>query len=450
MAEEESMRKRKGTRPATGLDYLSDFMQGLQLDRKRLTEIQSGYDNLTLLGQLLCAGTDITGMREDFGNLAKTLLEQLAREHYRKAQLSLGSNARVAIDVLTRNLYERTADIGFLATDAQIRAFAESVAEQPLQPVDPARCQALQERFAEYVEKYSVYHNIILLSPAGEVLAQLDADNTVTHSRDPLLDEALNSSAAYVEVFRPTDLLPADSSPLVYAYRVMSADCSRPVGVLCLCFRFQDECRRIFRSLAGENDWTVITILDGEGCIIASSDIYQFPLGAKLERAAGDECRIVRFAGREYLATTHETGGYQGYMGPGWTGHALAPLDYAFDMALAHELARVPDAILDGVLETTTLFSRELRDIPLSAASIQRELNRAVWNGNVWLSRDNYALNASFAKVLLWEIGSTGVKTRNVFSQSTTNLYETVVSSVLYDCASKASLAMDIMDRNLY
>ena len=33
------MRKRKGTRPATGLDYLSGFMHGLQSDRKRLTEI---------------------------------------------------------------------------------------------------------------------------------------------------------------------------------------------------------------------------------------------------------------------------------------------------------------------------------------------------------------------------------------------------------------------------
>ena len=38
------MKKRKGTRPATGLDYLSNFMHGLQLalvalDRKSLSEI---------------------------------------------------------------------------------------------------------------------------------------------------------------------------------------------------------------------------------------------------------------------------------------------------------------------------------------------------------------------------------------------------------------------------
>ncbi|MDE2440222.1 MAG: chemotaxis protein CheW [Betaproteobacteria bacterium] len=445
------MRKRKGTRPATGLDYLSDFMPGLQLDRKHLTEIQSAYDNLTLLGQLLCAGTDITGMREDFGNLAKTLLEQLANEHYRKAQLSLTSNARVAIDVLTRNLYERTADIGFLATDVQIRTFAQGIAEQPQQPIDSARYQALLERFAEYVDKYSVYHNIILLSPTGTVLAQLDADNAITVSRDSLLDEALNTTAAYVESFRPTDLLPGDNSPLVYAYRVMSADNTHPVGVLCLCFRFHDECRRVFDSLVGVDDWTVITLLDSENRVIASSDPYQIPVGATMEAAPDGKCHVTRFAGREYLASTQPTQPYQGYAGPGWVGQALAPLEHAFEMSVAHELEHVPEDFLNCILETASLFSPELKGIPLNAAQIQSELNRAVWNGHVWLGREaNAAQSAAFAKVLLREIGSTGVRTRNVFSESITNLYKTVVSSVLFDCGTQAALAIDLMDRNLY
>jgi chemotaxis signal transduction protein len=73
-----------------------------------------------------------------------------------------------------------------------------------------------------------------------------------------------------------------------------------------------------------------------------------------------------------------------------------------------------------------------------------------VWNGNIWLTSDNVGQNAAFAKVLLREIGSTGVRTRNVFSESTTNLYKTVVSSVLFDCGTQAALAIDIMDRNLY
>ena len=444
------MHRRQSGRSAADVGHLTRFMSGLHEDQRKLREIQAVYDNLTLLGQLLCAGTDITGMRSDFNDLAAELLDQLARELRKKAVRSLGSDARVAIDILVRNLFERTADIGFLATDEDVRAFAEDVERDAHTARDRGRVTALVERFDEYVKKYSVYHNIILLAPDGKLLAQLDRDNPVTQSKDGLIREALGTSQAYVEVFRKSDLLPGEDSPLIYAYRVMSADGTHPVGVLCLCFRFEDECTRIFEGLLAEDDWTVVTLLDDDSKVIASSDPYQFPVGAKLERCDGDEAHIVRFAGREYLATTRASQGYQGYEGPGWVGHALAPLNHAFEMAVAHELEAVPDKLREGVLATTTLFSKALRDIPLRATSIQRELNRAVWNGTLWLTRDAHALNGSFAKVLLWEIGSTGVRTRNVFSESTTNLYETVVSSVLYDCSAQAALAMDIMDRNLY
>ena len=444
------MTRKRSEHRAANINYLSGFMNGLREDEARLREIQTVYDNLTLLGQLLCSGTDITPMRTDFKELADVLLSQLAQELRKKAVLGLHSNARVAIDILIRNLFERTADIGFLATDSSIRDYAQHATSDDHETPDPGLRSALHARFGEYLRKYSVYHNIILLAPDGKVLLQFDQDNPVAASNDPLIGESLSTEKAYVETFRGTDLLPGEDSPLIYSYRVMSEDHSHAVGVLCLCFRFQDECQRIFRSLLDDEDWTVITLLAADGKIIASSDPYQFPLGARLERAAGDECRIARFAGREYLTTSCETHGYQGYQGPGWIGQALAPLNHAFEISLADELEEVPKAILAGVLETTTLFSPELRDIPLRATSIQRELNRTVWNGNVWLSRDQQARNSSFAKVLLWEIGSAGVRTRSVFSDSTTNLYETVVSSVLTDCLAQAALAMDIMDRNLY
>ena len=441
------MRQRKTQRPATRIADLARYMSGLHADQQRLTEIQGAYDNLALLGQLLCAGTDITGMRQDFNELADQLLEQLAREHFSKAAQNLGASARVAIDVLVRNLFERTADIGFLASDGDICAFAQAAAAG--RPDEPRR-HALEARFAEYVRKYSVYHDIILLSPEGDTMARLQPASGPQRSHDPLIAEALGSDAAYLEIFRPTDLLPGNPAPLIYARRVVSAT-GDAVGVLCLCFRFEDECRRIFNGLVAADDWTVLTLLDGEGKVIASSDPYQIPTGASLEPVTDDACRVIRFAGREYLATTHVSHGYQGYAGPGWVGHALAPLHHAFQIGEEDELAAVPDDFVDGVLATTHRFSPVLRDIPLRAAAIQSELNRAVWNGNVWLSREPGASqSAAFAKVLLREIGSTGIRTRNVFTESTDNLYRTVLSSLLFDCGVQAELAIDIMDRNLY
>jgi chemotaxis signal transduction protein len=425
-------------------------MSALQPDQKSLTEIQAVYDNLTLLGQLLGAGTDISSMRTEFNNLASVLLEQLAQEHYKKSTMNLGSCARVTIDVLTRNLFERTADIGFLATDSEICAFAEAANENPEIRQDPQWKYRIHAHFTEYVKKYSVYHNIILLSPEGEVLVQLDDNSPVIRTQDELVEKALKTKSGYVEIFRPTDLLPDTSSPLIYAYRVMSKNNSHAVGVLCLCFRMQDECQRIFEGLIPENDWTVITLLDPSGLIIASSDQYQFPLGHRVNTVPNNECKIIHFGGRQYLAATRSSNGYQGYPGPGWVGHAMAPIHLAFEISGAHELETIPDNLLNRVIETATLFSQDLRDIPLKAANIQQELNRAVWNGNIWLTSGNVGSNAAFAKVLLREFSHTGIRTLNVFSKSTLNLYKTVISSVLFDCGSQAALAIDILDRNLY
>ncbi|MFN4327779.1 MAG: chemotaxis protein CheW [Limnobacter sp.] len=438
------------TQDKPALSYYARFMGALFNDQKKLGEIQAVYDSLTLMGQLLGAGTDITKMRLDFQSLAGVLLDQLAQEHYKKASLTLTSNARIAVDVLTRNLFERTADIGFLATDRQVCAFAEMLQAGEQEGQDSNKLAELVQHFREYVSKYSVYHNIILLSTQGEILAQLDEANVVVQTDSSLIAEAMNTSAGHIEVFRPTTLLPGYRSPLIYACRVMSADGLRPVGVLCLCFRFEDECQRIFQNLVMEDDWSVVTLLDSNCHVIASSDPYQFPVGSKLKAVDNSECGVIRFGGREYLAATRQASAYQGYSVPGWLGHAMAPLNHAFDVSDAPELGSVSEGFLMDVLEAATLFSNELKSIPKRAALIQQELNRSVWNGNISLARQQGSANTEFAKILLREIGRTGVKTRDVFNESTTNLYKTVVASLMFDCAAQATLAIDIMDRNLY
>src|ERR1700731_569075 len=88
-----------------------------------LQNLQSVWDSLALLGQLSGGGTDMSGSRQAFGELAVSLVNQLGREALKKSLQEMGSKAQVAINILVRNLFERTADIGFLATDEDIRAF---------------------------------------------------------------------------------------------------------------------------------------------------------------------------------------------------------------------------------------------------------------------------------------------------------------------------------------
>ena len=437
----------KGMDVAAGLEAMIRHMGQVDEYRERLAALQAVWDNLTLLGQLAGAGADMTETRRAFGSLSVDLINQLAAETLGKVALEVGSKAQVAVDIMVRNLFERTADIGFLATDEDICAFAAAVQGDG---DDDDRRQAIVARFREYARKYTVYRNILLVGIDGRVLAQLDDGNAVETSADPLLAEALSTGAAYVESFRHSDLEPAEATSLIYAFRVCTPASGKPLGVLCLCFRFENETERIFANLHSTGDWHIVALLDGDGRVIASSDEYQLPVGAPLPVDTAAAHRIVRFAGREFLAATRQTKGYQGYMGPGWLGHVMVPLDKAFLHDDADHLANVDDRVLAAVMSSTSLFSEALRGIPQQAERIQRELNRSVWNGNVRQSSDRRALNPAFSKILLWEISNTGLKTQDVFASSIGNLHETVVSSILGDSEFRAALAIDIMDRNLY
>lgn len=433
------------------------WMGKTQEYRDRLQSLQTVWDNLTLLGHLSGTSTDMTDTRAAFQKLSGSLLNQLGRETLKKSVLAMKSKAQVAVDIMVRNLFERTADIGFLAMDDDVREYLTRFAPLKSRLVtEEARSNlersdaGLLARFREYVQKYSVYSNIILLDTTGNVLLQLDEDNPARHSDDPLIAESLTTTQAYVETFRHSDLQPRQDRSHIYSYRVISSDGRQALGVLCLCFKFTNEAEGIFSNLVHSGDWSVVTLLDHRGMVIASSDIYLIPVGATVHYQPDHDWCITRFAGREYLATTRATQGYQGYQGPGWYGHVMLPLDHAFDEDSSQSLKSFHKGALESVMSNSSLFSKELREIPYQAAQIQRALNRSVWNGNVTHQANSLALNPAFSKILLWEISATGLKTQDVFDQSINNLHQTVVSSILQDSQFQAALAIDIMDRNLY
>jgi hypothetical protein len=441
------------------LSGLIGYMIDVEGYREELHNLGNQWDLLTILGQMSGTGTDMTGTRKGFQRLTSELLGQLGLETLKKVVQEIDSKAQVAVDIVIRNLFERTADIGFLATDDDIREFlvevsglvrqmagpgvtADQLAE--LEELRAGHVERIVARFQEYVAKYSVYFNIILMDTEGQVLAQLDPDNDVRESGDPLINEALVTTGEYVEIFRRSDLIRSGEESLIYAYRVTETNDpeSEPLGVLCLCFRFKNEMEGVFRNLGKEGEWSVMTLLDKTGRVIASSDEHHIPMGAMLDFDLDAKFKVMQFAGREYLAATCATKGYQGFFGLGWFGHVMIPLEHAFARTLDMNQS-VKQSVLEAVMNDPRLFSRELRSIPLQAEHIQRELERTVWNGNVRESDGQ-------SKVLLWNISDAGARTKMVFEQSIGNLHETVVSGILNDVEFQASLAVDIMDRNLY
>ena len=433
---------------------LLKYMVSVQEYEKALNVLSEKWNLLTMLGKMSNTGMDMNDTRAAFETLTADLLDKLGLEVLKKVTLEMSSKAQVAVDIVIRNLFERTADIGFLSTDEDIRCFLQLAIQGANDDASRQRLReerhTIRSRFKDYVAKYSVYSNIILMDSRGYVMAQLDEHNPVTKSDDPLIKEALNTSAEYVEVYRKTDLVPDADKALIYSFRVGSCDGRDEVnnGVLCLVFKFEDEMDGVFKNLITENDWMEIMLLDERGCVISSSDTNHIPLGVCMEKVLDSDYKIVRFGGREYLAKTCATKGYQGYYGLGWYGHVMVPVEHAFDKA-PNAYQSISAGILETVLKYSSLFSEELKTIPNKADQIQRELDVTVWNGNVQIANTKSGDN-SFSKSLLNEISRTGSQTKKVFEESIDNLNHTVLSAYLDEAEFNASLAIDIMDRNLY
>ncbi len=413
--------------------------------KDELGQLSTSWDMFALLGKLGDINIDIGKTKENFLNLTSTLLNHLSEQEVKKVTQEMKFKAQVAIDILIRNLFERTADIGFLATDDDIRNFIQNYVSKYNEDSVILR-NNIQKRFKEYVAKYSVYFDIVLLDSHGKVLVRLNDDIKTEKTELSFVNKVLNSDEDYIETFGFHDFIPQYKKSLVYSSKVTKTNMknSDTLGVLCLCFKFTDEMNGIFNNLIDTKNKECITILDEDGIVIASSDKDHIKLGAKLPIILNEEFKLISFAGRDYIAKTCETNGYQGFNGLKWYGHIMLPLEYAF---LSNELNTftIDESIINAMMENEQHFSKELKDVFYKSQTIQDNLTRVIWNGNIAQSKLN-SVNREFSKSLLNEIGITGKKANS----SLENLNQTIITSILKDSEFLSSLAIDIMDRNLY
>lgn len=382
---------------------------------------------------------DMGSTKEKFRLIQNRLVNAILQEIVRKAVLELSDAAKFAINILKRNLYERTADVGYLATDSVLQAF---LALDPEDPDQDAARERVVRRLGEYREEYTVYDEIILLDLEGRVRAHLDGENPIRRSADPLLAEtlALDPSAPgdkYVETFRRTDLRPGKDKALVYSQTMLHPDHGRPLGVLCLCFDFEDELRRIFEDLAQGNPAILVCILDERGAVIASSNPRTAPLGSSMPLLLDRDFDLVPLAGREFLAATRATDGYQGFFGLTWYGQALVDLEQAF--AASTDQGHAVQVSLERI-------SPELDSIQRESDDILADMTLDSLNGQVKAAKfkaDGFVEVLRFVNGIGREIG-------RLFSESIAGLTATILSSQTFGLQFRAFQANNIADRNLY
>lgn len=424
--------------PMTIVDDLIPHMRRVQGAERDLRDLSLLWQMIEASSAISCPEEAesilpmLTQTRLRFAALQADLVRQLGAESLAELRDELASTAQCTIDILVRNLFERTADVGFLATDDVLRAFCGADAAER----DASR-PAFVQRLAEYRAKYSVYDDIVIVATDGRILARLDGGRPLAQTADGIVAAAL-ARPGYVERFAPSDLAADERPALLYAHRIDDGQ-GRCTGVLVLRFRSADELAQIFASVADTRRQVALLLLDADDRVIASNDEAHVPLGAKVQTAPDGEVALTAFAGREYLSVTRGTNGYQGYGGPsGWRAHAMVSLLTAFRSR--------PDE--RGDAQALSLDNDELSRIQGEVDAINGDLRRVVWNGR--LVAGTQAGAQARLKAVLGQVNEAGTRTRDRVASAIRDLYRSSLGRARHQARELARLAADIMDRNLY
>lgn len=422
---------------------LMSAMPQVKKYENQLSALTDWWGKVTLIGKINSHNLasiileDMHDTKEKFSELHSKLINNLLLEHFKKVIVDNTAKSQVTIDILIRNLFERTADVGFLATDNDIRDFLNlntSVAD------DRARL-LIESRLKEYVNKYSVYDEIVILDVQGNVQANLDKTNSINICHDDLINKTLNSKDDYVETFGFCSLQPTKENSLVYSCKITENNNtdSKTIGILCLCFRFEDEMDAIFTNLS-EGSNSSLLLMSNNDHVIATSNPELFP--NQTHFAFNEAPQILQYQGSEYLVTSCRSNGYQGFYGLDWWSLIMTPLATAFEQV---EEVTSDMGPRENLL-SSKLFSTALKDIYKASKIVNDDLSLVVLNGQITSLRQKAV---EFMPVLeaIKHIGET---TANIFSDSVKDLQTTVVSSHMSDVVFMAELAVNIMDRNLY
>ncbi len=226
-----------------------------------------------------------------------------------------------AIEIIDRNLYERSCDVRWWATDAALVAAA----------TDPAQLAHAERRLGTILSAYTVYLDVWLCDLSGRVIAhgrpeRYSGVRGVDVRDAPWFRGALETTSgeeyAVTDIARCGPLGHAPVATYAAAVREGGATHGRPIGVLGIHFDWAPQAEAVVqgaRLSPGERARTRVLLLDAAGRVLASSsgggvlsEVLRLEHGGRGAGAYRDaQGRTIAF---------HHTPGYETYEGLGWYG----------------------------------------------------------------------------------------------------------------------------------
>ena len=274
---------------------------------------------------------EVRGISEEVEKLSTALEAELASEIgeisslvQEMSQSSQGQRlvdlALNAIEIVDRNLYERTCDVRWWATDS---AFVDAMTE----PGDGAFAYAAR-RLNVILRAYTVYLDIWLCDTQGRVVATGRGDRFPVTGADVSSRSWFRTGMGLKtgDDFHAEDIarepLLADTMVATFVTPVRTggeAD-GRPIGLLAIHFDWEPQSRTIVEGVRLTDEERAVSrvlIVDRDNRVIASSDGAGL-LTERLPAFGGSAAGWQLNDGR--IVAQHATPGYETYRGLGWRG----------------------------------------------------------------------------------------------------------------------------------
>ncbi|WP_213775452.1 methyl-accepting chemotaxis protein [Bradyrhizobium sp. dw_78] len=257
--------------------------------------------------------TQLTGRTGNLMNSIERMTERARGE--RMVDLSLN-----AIELIDRNLYERTCDVRWWATDSAVVDCAAAP--------EAAAVSHASERLAVILGAYTVYLDLWLCDLDGKVLASGRSDRFKVIGQNVASTKwfrealSLRSGDDYVAGDIESQPLLGNAQVATYCASVRAGGKAngKPIGVLAIHFDWEPQARAIVQGVrVGAADKARVLLVDSNFRVIAASDGH----GLLTERVplTQDGRRSGFYHDRSgALIAFHGTPGYETYKGLGWFG----------------------------------------------------------------------------------------------------------------------------------
>jgi hypothetical protein len=410
--------------------------------------------------------------------ITKIFFDQLYRAKQTSSQSISQSTAMIKIDMIERNLLERTCDVRWWALE---KAFWECITLSTNSKNNgkgkggtSSNAKAIKEavdlactRLEDIRNSYTLYRDLVITDTNGIIIANSNAERRsqvigMDVSDEEWFQKALETkdgSEYFVQDVSKSKM--EDMDALIYstALRADGDEQGNVIGAMGVLFDFQGESQIILNDYLPRDSeeqtlegwFSFFTNKDGK--VICSSDESFVPSGqmADLPRNhrnlahAGDVIVSTgSVCGNRSLIVSHKSEGFDEYKGLGWTSHLVLPESAMFERSVTNE---------DYGISPQELMNSKL--IPEKNQQTYREIQRN--KGDIQLISIN-------GIILATDLGKAGTSFIPIFDQitttgnSTTGKMEELLSEMSSDMLEQnlkalenfSKQAIDLIDRNLF